>query len=131
MESNIEVPNPVRFKASVFKLQESTLEEILADTTLPDEVRHLAEVYKRAMVPCDVLGKLFGIDAKTLVRTIYNVTPAGPLADTIYRKIPKVLSTGLEYGVLPCKDRETIYPIVEMCVRLLVQGAQLQALAEK
>lgn len=93
-----------------------------------DEHRELLDVFVKARVHVDVLGKIFNINPKSLQRIIYGTSPANEHADLVYRKIPLVLRSGLEYNLLPTVDRRTVLPTIEVLIRLILQSRQLSEL---
>ena len=93
-----------------------------------DEHRELLDVFVKARVHVDVLGKIFNINPKALQRIIYGTSPANEHADLVYRKIPLVLRSGLEYNLLPTVDRRTVLPTIEVLIRLILQSRQLSEL---
>ena len=126
----VEAPAPViqeEYLSPIFKtVAASIAKAALAVPT--DEHRELLDVFVKARVHVDVLGKIFNINPKALQRIIYGTSPANEHADLVYRKIPLVLRSGLEYNLLPTVDRRTVLPTVEVLIRLILQSRQLSEL---
>ena len=126
----VEAPAPViqeEYLSPIFKtVAASIAKAALAVPT--DEHRELLDVFVKARVHVDVLGKIFNINPKALQRIIYGTSPANEHADLVYRKIPLVLRSGLEYNLLPTVDRRTVLPTIEVLIRLILQSRQLSEL---
>ena len=126
----VEAPAPVvqeEYLSPIFKTVAASIEK--AALAVPtDEHRELLDVFVKARVHVDVLGKIFNINPKTLQRIIYGTSPANEHADLVYRKIPLVLRSGLEYNLLPTVDRRTVLPTIEVLIRLILQSRQLSEL---
>ena len=126
----VEAPAPViqeEYLSPIFKtVAASIAKAALAVPT--DEHRELLDVFVKARVHVDVLGKVFNINPKALQRIIYGTSPANEHADLVYRKIPLVLRSGLEYNLLPTVDRRTVLPTIEVLIRLILQSRQLSEL---
>ena len=126
----VEVPTPVvqeEYLSPIFKTVEASIAK--AALAVPtDEHRDLLDVFVKARVHVDVLGKIFNINPKALQRIIYGTSPANEHADLVYRKIPLVLRSGLEYNLLPTVDRRTVLPTIEVLIRLILQSRQLSEL---
>lgn len=126
----VEAPAPViqeEYLSPIFKTVEASIAK--AALAVPtDEHRELLDVFVKARVHVDVLGKIFNVNPKTLQRIIYGTTPANEHADLVYRKIPLVLRSGLEYNLLPTVDRRTVLPTMEVLIRLILQSRQLSEL---
>ena len=124
------VPEPViqeEYLSPIFKTVEASIAK--AALAVPtDEHRELLDVFVKARVHVDVLGKIFNINPKALQRIIYGTSPANEHADLVYRKIPLVLRSGLEYNLLPTVDRRTVLPTIEVLIRLILQSRQLSEL---
>ena len=125
-----EAPAPViqeEYLSPIFKTVEASIAK--AALAVPtDEHRELLDVFVKARVHVDVLGKIFNINPKALQRIIYGTSPANEHADLVYRKIPLVLRSGLEYNLLPTVDRRTVLPTIEVLIRLILQSRQLSEL---
>ena len=129
-EPVVEAPAPVvqeEYLSPIFKTVEASIAKaaLAVPTT---EHRELLDVFVKARVHVDVLGKIFNVNPKTLQRIIYGTTPANEHADLVYRKIPLVLRSGLEYNLLPTVDRRTVLPTIEVLIRLILQSRQLSDL---
>ena len=126
----VEAPAPViqeEYLSPIFKTVEASIAK--AALAVPtDEHRELLDVFVKARVHVDVLGKIFNINPKALQRIIYGTSPANEHADLVYRKIPLVLRSGLEYNLLPTVDRRTVLPTIEVLIRLILQSRQLSEL---
>ena len=126
----VEAPAPViqeEYLSPIFKTVAASIEK--AALAVPtDEHRELLDVFVKARVHVDVLGKIFNINPKALQRIIYGTSPANEHADLVYRKIPLVLRSGLEYNLLPTVDRRTVLPTIEVLIRLILQSRQLSEL---
>lgn len=126
----VEAPAPViqeEYLSPIFKTVEASIAK--AALAVPtDEHRELLDVFVKARVHVDVLGKVFNINPKALQRIIYGTSPANEHADLVYRKIPLVLRSGLEYNLLPTVDRRTVLPTIEVLIRLILQSRQLSEL---
>ena len=115
------------YLSPIFKTVEASIAK--AALAVPtDEHRELLDVFVKARVHVDVLGKIFNINPKALQRIIYGTSPANEHADLVYRKIPLVLRSGLEYNLLPTVDRRTVLPTIEVLIRLILQSRQLSEL---
>ena len=129
-EPVVEASAPVvqeEYLSPIFKTVEASIAKaaLAVPTT---EHRELLDVFVKARVHVDVLGKIFNVNPKTLQRIIYGTTPANEHADLVYRKIPLVLRSGLEYNLLPTVDRRTVLPTIEVLIRLILQSRQLSDL---
>ena len=129
-EPVVEASAPVvqeEYLSPIFKTVEASIAKaaLAVPTT---EHRELLDVFVKARVHVDVLGKIFNVNPKTLQRIIYGTTPANEHADLVYRKIPLVLRSGLEYNLLPTVDRRTVLPTIEVLIRLILQSRQLSEL---
>lgn len=129
-EPVVEASAPVvqeEYLSPIFKTVEASIAKaaLAVPTT---EHRELLDVFVKARVHVDVLGKIFNINPKALQRIIYGTTPANEHADLVYRKIPLVLRSGLEYNLLPTVDRRTVLPTMEVLIRLILQSRQLSEL---
>ena len=128
----VEAPAPApviqeEYLSPIFKTVEASIAK--AALAVPtDEHRELLDVFVKARVHVDVLGKIFNINPKALQRIIYGTSPANEHADLVYRKIPLVLRSGLEYNLLPTVDRRTVLPTIEVLIRLILQSRQLSEL---
>ena len=126
----VEAPAPViqeEYLSPIFKTVEASIAK--AALAVPtDEHRDLLDVFVKARVHVDVLGKVFNINPKALQRIIYGTSTANEHADLVYRKIPLVLRSGLEYNLLPTVDRRTVLPTIEVLIRLILQSRQLSEL---
>ena len=129
-EPVVEASAPVvqeEYLSPIFKTVEASIAK--AALAVPtDEHRELLDVFVKARVHVDVLGKIFNINPKALQRIIYGTSPANEHADLVYRKIPLVLRSGLEYNLLPTVDRRTVLPTIEVLIRLILQSRQLSEL---
>lgn len=129
-EPVVEASAPVvqeEYLSPIFKTVEASIAKaaLAVPTT---EHRELLDVFVKARVHVDVLGKIFNINPKALQRIIYGTSPANEHADLVYRKIPLVLRSGLEYNLLPTVDRRTVLPTMEVLIRLILQSRQLSEL---
>jgi hypothetical protein len=129
-EPVVEASAPVvqeEYLSPIFKTVEASIAKaaLAVPTT---EHRELLDVFVKARVHVDVLGKIFNVNPKTLQRIIYGTAPANEHADLVYRKIPLVLRSGLEYNLLPTVDRRTVLPTMEVLIRLILQSRQLSEL---
>ena len=126
----VEAPASVvqeEYLSPIFKTVEASIAR--AALAVPtEEHRELLDVFVKARVHVDVLGKIFNINPKALQRIIYGTSPANEHADLVYRKIPLVLRSGLEYNLLPTVDRRTVLPTIEVLIRLILQSRQLSEL---
>ena len=120
-----------RTKVKPFRLNNTLYEGILKKYPADSQEVQLIEMIKRAEVSFEALSLLFGIDEKVLTRNIYGTAVvAEEDKDTIYRKIPLILSEALALDLLPCSDKRAIIPILQTSVRIILQAKRLEALSK-